>query len=84
MAWRMETWSSEGRNQRAEEEGCQGGTGWRRGLTGRLTETVHVKDLAMSLAHRRCTGDACKLSGNMMESKARALTGSGWVGEGGL
>lgn len=21
-----------------------------------LTETVHVKDLAMSLAHRRCTG----------------------------
>lgn len=53
-------------------------------MTGRLTETVHVKDLAMSLAHRRCTGDACKLSGNMMESKARALTGSGWVGEGGL
>lgn len=41
------------------------------GLTGRLTETVHVKDLAMSLAHRRCTGDACKLSGNMMESKAK-------------
>lgn len=24
MAWRMETWSSEGRNWGAEEEGCQG------------------------------------------------------------
>ena len=34
MAWSMETWLSEGRNQRAEEEGCQGGTGWRRSRRG--------------------------------------------------
>lgn len=31
MAWRMETWSVRGRNQETEEEGCQGGTGWRDG-----------------------------------------------------
>ena len=34
----------------------------------------------MSLAHRRCTGDVCKLSGNTTESKAKTLTGSRWGG----
>lgn len=35
MAWRMETWSSEGRNQRAEEEGARAARGWRRSQRGR-------------------------------------------------